>query len=89
MSFVSVAAAADSKRVVLVQFFGRDFRPSSDSDPAIRAELLRQSPHSLMFARFSEESSEVPFVELLASFEMATAAQGQNAGRCSPAECQP
>jgi hypothetical protein len=71
MSLVSVAAASDTKRVAFLHSFGRDFRPWSDNARAIRAELLRQSPwrleisdHSLMFVRFSDENSEIPFVEV-------------------------
>jgi hypothetical protein len=96
MSFVSVAAASDTKRLVFLHSFGPDFRPWSNNARAIRAELLRQSPwrleisdHSLMFARFSDENSELPFVEVFTSFEMTPAAQGQNVGQSSPAERQP
>ena len=76
--------------------YGRDFRPWSDNARAIRAELLHQSPwrleisdHSMMFARFIDENSEIPVVEVFTSFEMALAAQGQNAGQSSSAECPP
>jgi hypothetical protein len=96
MSFVSVAAASDTKRVALPHSFDRDFTTWSDNAGAIRAELLRQSPwrleisdHSVMFARFSDENSEITFVEVLTRFEMAPAAQCQNASQSSPAECQP
>ena len=95
MSLVSVAVASDSKRVVLPHSFA-DFRPWSDNARAIRAGLLRRSPwrleisdHSPMFASFSNENSGIPFVEVFTSFEMASAAHGQNAGQRSPAECQP
>src|SRR5262245_792631 len=66
------AAADDTKRVVLLHSFGRDFKPWSDYSRTIRAELERQSPwrleisdHSLMIARFSDANPEVPFVEYL------------------------
>lgn len=77
-------------------FLGSRFQAMNDKARAIRAELLRQCPwrleisdRSLMFARFSDENSENPLVEVFTRFEMAPAAQGQNAGRSSPAECQP
>src|SRR5262245_12958773 len=66
------AAAEDTKRVVLLHSFGRDFKPWSEYSRAIRSELERQSPwrleisdHSLMTARFSDANPEVPFVEYL------------------------
>src|SRR5262245_2833725 len=68
----SVGAAAETKRVVLLHSFGRDFKPWSEYARAIRTELERQSPwrleitdHSLMTARFSDENPEAPFVEYL------------------------
>jgi hypothetical protein len=68
----------------------------NDKARAVHAELLRQcawrleiSDRSLMFARFSDENSENLLVEVFTRFEVAPAAQGQNAGRSSPAECQP
>jgi signal transduction histidine kinase len=64
--------AAESKRVMLLHSFGRDFKPWSEYAKAIRAELDRQSPwpldiieHSLVTARFSDENPEAPFVEYL------------------------
>ena len=66
------AAAAESKRVLMLHSFGRDFKPWSEYGRAIRAELDRQSPwpleiteHSLMSARSSDENPEAPFVEYL------------------------
>src|SRR5262245_42622003 len=68
----SVAAGVETKRVVLLHSFGRDFQPWSAYARAIRSELERQSPwrleisdHSLMTARFSDENPERPFVEYL------------------------
>ena len=68
----SVAAAVETKRVVLLHSFGRDFMPWSEHARAIRSELERQSPwrldisdHSLMTARFSDENLEAPFVEYM------------------------
>src|SRR6476660_679271 len=56
------AAAAESKRVLMLHSFGRDFKPWSEYARTIRAELDRQSPwpleiteHSLMSARSSDE----------------------------------
>ena len=64
--------AAESKRVILLHSFGRDFKPWSEYAKAIRMELDRQSPwplditeHSLVTARSPDEDSEVPFVEYL------------------------
>ena len=64
--------AAESKRVMLLHSFGRDFKPWSEYAKTIRAELDRQSPwplditeHSLVSARFSDENPEAPFVEYL------------------------
>jgi signal transduction histidine kinase len=64
--------AAESKRVMLLHSFGRDFKPWSEYAKAIRAELDRQSPwpldiieHSLVTARFSDDNPEAPFVEYL------------------------
>ena len=64
--------AAESKRVLLLHSFGRDFKPWSEYGKAIRAELDRQSPwpvdtieYSLVTARSSDENPEAPFVEYL------------------------
>ena len=66
------AVAAESKRVLMLHSFGRDFKPWSEYAITIRAELNRQSPwpleiteHSLMSARSSDENPEAPFVEYL------------------------
>jgi signal transduction histidine kinase len=68
----SIASAADSKRIVLLHSFGRDFKPWSEYAKAIRGELEKQSPwrldlvdHSLLTARFSDENPERPFVDYL------------------------
>jgi signal transduction histidine kinase len=65
-------AYAQSKRVLLLHSFGRDFRPWSEYAKGIRAELDRRSPwpldileYSLVTARFSDDNPEVPFVEYL------------------------
>jgi len=69
---LGAATAAEPKRVMLLHSFGPDVKPWSDYARAIRAELGRQSPwpldlheHSLVTARFSDESVEVAFVEYL------------------------
>jgi signal transduction histidine kinase len=69
------AAATETKRVVLLHSFGRDFLPWSHYSAEIRAELTRQSPwpieiqdHSLMSARSSDEASERPFIDYLRAF---------------------
>jgi hypothetical protein len=66
------AAAVESKRVMLLHSFGREFKPWSDYATTIREELKRQSPwplditeQSLISARSSDEDSEAPFVEYL------------------------
>ena len=68
----SAGIAAESKRVMLLHSFGRDFKPWSEYARTIRIELDRQSPwpldiieHSLVTARSPDEDSEVPFVEYL------------------------
>jgi signal transduction histidine kinase len=68
----SDALAAETKRVMLLHSFGRDFKPWSDYATSIRAELERQSPwplditdHSLVSARSSDEDPEGPFVDYL------------------------
>ena len=64
--------AAESKRVMLLHSFGRDFKPWSEYAKSIRSELVRQSPwpldiveNSLVTARSSDEDPEAPFVEYL------------------------
>jgi hypothetical protein len=66
------AAAAETKRVLMLHSFGRDVKPWSEYASNIRAELDQQSQwpleisdHSLMTARSSDENTEAPFVEYL------------------------
>src|SRR5215213_1474154 len=66
------AASAESKRVMLLHSFGREFKPWSEYATAIRSELKRQSPwplditeQSLITARSDDEDPETPFVEYL------------------------
>ncbi len=66
------AAAAESKRVMLLHSFGLEFKPWSEYAKTIRTELERQSPwplditeHSLVTARSSDEDPETAFVEYL------------------------
>jgi signal transduction histidine kinase len=68
----SAALAADTKRVLLLHSFGRDFKPWSEYARSIRTELDRQSPwklefleHSLSSALSDDENPEGPFVEYL------------------------
>ena len=70
--FCPAGFAAESKRVMLLHSFGRDFKPWSEYAKAIRMELDRQSPwplditeNSLVTARFSDEDPEGPFVDYL------------------------
>ncbi|MFZ0174981.1 MAG: ATPase, partial [Pseudolabrys sp.] len=58
----SAGVAAESKRVMLLHSFGRDFKPWSEYAKSIRSELVRQSPwpldiveNSLITARSSDE----------------------------------
>jgi signal transduction histidine kinase/ABC-type uncharacterized transport system substrate-binding protein len=67
-----LALAAESKRVMVLHSFGRDFKPWDEYARTIRTELERQSPwplditdHSLLTARSSDEDPEAPFVEYL------------------------
>ena len=74
-SFATEAAvAAESKRVLMLHSFGRDFKPWRDYASTIRTELDRQSPwpldiqdQSLVSARSGSENPEVPFIEYLRS----------------------
>jgi signal transduction histidine kinase len=66
------ALAAESKQVLLLHSFGREFKPWSEYATIIREELKRQSPwplditeQSLVTARSSDEDPEIPFVEYL------------------------
>jgi signal transduction histidine kinase len=68
----AVARAAETKRVMVLHSFGRDFKPWNEYARTIRTELERQSPwpleitdHSLLTARSSDENPEAPFVEYL------------------------
>src|SRR6185503_18030924 len=65
-------ATAESKRVLLLHSFGREFKPWSEYAETIRSELNSQSPwplditeHSLITARSSDENPETAFVEYL------------------------
>ena len=67
-----IASAAEPKRVMLLHSFGREFRPWNVYANTIRTELGLQSPwpldvieHSLIAARFSDDDSEIAFVEYL------------------------
>jgi signal transduction histidine kinase len=64
----------ESKRVLVLHSFGRDFRPWSEYALSIKAELKRQSPwpldiqeHSLLTARLNDLEPEAPFVDYLRS----------------------
>jgi signal transduction histidine kinase len=66
------ALATESKQVMLLHSFGRDFKPWSEYARIIRMELNQQSSwplditeHSLVTARSPDEDPEVPFVEYL------------------------
>ena len=65
-------ATAESKRILLLYSFGREFKPWSEYVETIRSELNSQSPwplditeHSLITARSSDENPETAFVEYL------------------------
>ena len=67
-----IALAAEPKRVMLLHSFGREFKPWNVYANTIRTELASQSPwpvdvidHSLIAARFSDDGSEIAFVEYL------------------------
>ena len=66
------ALASESKQVLLLHSFGKEFKPWSEYATTIREELKRQSPwpiditeQSLVSARSSDEDPETPFVEYL------------------------
>ena len=67
-----IALAAEPKRVMLLHSFGREFKPWNVYANSIRSELDLQSPwpldvieHSLITARFSNNDSQITFVEYL------------------------
>jgi signal transduction histidine kinase len=64
----------ETKSVLMLHSFGRDFRPWSEYALSIKAELARQSPwplniqeHALLTARFNNPGPEAPFVDYLRS----------------------
>jgi signal transduction histidine kinase len=66
--------AAETKRVMILHSFGRDFRPWADYARTIRAELDRQSPwtlsiqdHSLIIGRSNDDNPETVFVQYLSA----------------------
>ena len=66
--------AAETKRVMILHSFGRDFRPWADYARTIRAELDRQSPwtlsiqdHSLIIGRSNDDNPEAVFVQYLSA----------------------
>jgi signal transduction histidine kinase len=66
------AAAAESKRVMLLHSFGREFKPWGEYATTIREELNRQSPwpleiseQSVVTARSSDEEPEAAFAQYL------------------------
>jgi hypothetical protein len=65
-------AAADTKRVLMLHSFGREFKPWSEYARIIRAELDQQSrwpleisDHSLMITGSGDQQAEAPFVDYL------------------------
>ncbi len=70
----SGAAAAESKRVLMLHSFGPRFKPWSTYAETIRSEINRQSRKSVDFvdqslvnARVSDAQSEAPFVDYLSA----------------------
>ena len=68
------AECSDTKRVLLLHSFGREFRPWSEYARSIKAALEQQSPwpldiqeHTLLTARFNNPGPEGPFVDYLSS----------------------
>ena len=68
------AERSETKRVLLLHSFGRDFRPWSEYARSIKASLEKDSPwpldlqeHTLLTARFNKPGPEAPFVEYLNS----------------------
>jgi signal transduction histidine kinase len=64
----------ESKHVLVLHSFGRDFRPWSEYAVSIMTELKRQSPwpldiqeHALLTARLNNPEPEAPFVDYLRS----------------------
>lgn len=72
--FATSVQSAESKRVVILHSFGRDFRPWGEYARKIRGELDRLSTwqldiqdHSLVSARFSNDDPEAAFIAYLNS----------------------
>lgn len=72
LGLLATEALADSKQVLMLNSFGRDFRPWSEYAKAIRTELERQSPwyidiqdHPVVTARSAEDDSEVIFADYI------------------------
>jgi hypothetical protein len=72
LSACQVIIAAESKRVMMLHSFGREFGPWNEYAKEIRTELERQSPwplditdHSPITPRFGDEAAESAFVEYL------------------------
>ena len=68
----SSAPRDESKRVLILHSFGRDFRPWSEFARAIRSELEQQSPwpleiqeQTLLTPRFNDSGPEAPFADYL------------------------
>lgn len=66
------AYAEATKKILILQSFGREFKPWSEAAEWIRLELERQSPwpldiqeHALVAAKSSDEGPEFAFVEYL------------------------
>ena len=68
----SAPASAESKQVLVLHSFGREFKPWSEYAKAIRLELERQSPwpldiqeHAVVTARSADDNPEAAFVTYL------------------------
>lgn len=66
------SAVAETKRVLLLHSFGRDFAPFNDISGLFREQLVRQSPYtidlyeaSLETARFSDHQNDTAVIEYL------------------------
>src|SRR5262249_45546254 len=72
------AASPETKRILILNSFGHDFRPWTEYERTIREEFMRQSPwpldiheYPLVTSHSAEEYPEAPFVEYLRAIEAA------------------
>jgi signal transduction histidine kinase len=73
---IAEAASPETKRILILNSFGHDFRPWTEYERIIREQFTRQSPwpldiheYPLVTSHSGEEYPEAPFVEYLKAIE--------------------